>query len=361
MGRVFGTIIIIYSTLAPVQTAEPASTANARESLPVSQTELPAGMLKIPAGSFEMGRPYNDEGWAEESPVHTVMLDAFAIGAFPATIDEFAEVMTWAFRQGYLTAADGTPYAEGVIHSRGKALADTTTSSNLTRLDFHDGQFFTRGLEERPELFPSPGSHPVVRVSWYGAVAYANFLSQMEGLPPFYSPEDWTPVQTSGIGYRLPTEAEWERAAAWDVTENKHWRYGFTSDSIDFRSANCWLADYSNPLGLKSYPYTSPVGWYDGVNAARPGGPTTLKSVSPIGAYDMTGNVSEWCYDVFDAHYYASSPPRNPRGPESGKYRILRGGSWSSNFRYCRAACRHGEQPEVRSSYYGFRLCRSIQ
>lgn len=351
-------LLICFRVIMTVtQVAEPVSSERGKE----SAKEVNTDMLKVPAGTFQMGRPYTDEGWPEEVPVHTVQLDAFAIGIYPVTNDEFAKVMNWAFKAGYLTDMDGNPYKQGVIYSHGKALADTTASSSLTRLEFKDGQFVTIAPTEAHNRVHSLGTHPVVRVSWHGACAYANFRSFMEDLPAFYRFEDWAPTEPASTGYRLPTEAEWERAAAWDVTLGKHWRYGFADDIITNARANCWLADYSNPLGLKSYPYTSPVGWYDGINPARPGGQATIKSVSPVGAYDMTGNVSEWCYDVYNAEYYASSPPHNPSGPESGKYRVLRGGSWSSNFRYCRTACRHGEQPEARSAYYGLRLCRSVE
>jgi formylglycine-generating enzyme required for sulfatase activity len=195
-------------------------------------------------------------------------------------------------------------------------------------------------------------NHPVVEVSWYGAVAYCQWLSEMEGLPTSYDLDSWALTAPRSGGYRLPTEAEWERAAGWDPAgSGRHWRYGFTRDSIDCSRANF---GYSNPLGLTSDPYTSPVGYYDGVN------PGTVNSTSAAGCYDMSGNVWEWCHDWYDSSYYSASPGTDPYGPITGSYRVLRGGGWGIDADYCRSAYRIWGIP--RYAYYnsGFRVARPV-
>jgi formylglycine-generating enzyme required for sulfatase activity len=209
--------------------------------------------------------------------------------------------------------------------------------------------------------------HPVIYVTWYGAAAYCNWLSEMEELDPCYDTDDWTLIEPHASGYRLPTEAEWERAAAWDASgEGKHWRFGVSSDELSSERANYRLPGsvYANPIQLQIIPYTSPVGWYNGenpVNRATPDTPT-IDSATPVGAYDMAGNVYEWCHDWYQANYYtvlSNDPVPNPTGPVSGTERVMRGGTWNREHWTCRAANRDSQSPDLASSNLGFRVCRS--
>lgn len=317
----------------------------------------PAGaMVFVPAGSFEMGRPYTGVRM-DELPVHTVYLDAYAIGKYEVTNQQMADVLNWAYDQGYLDKnTRGSSYTGGLVFGYGQSLVDTFASSTYSSIVFGGDEFTVQSRTGAGAQSFSMADHPVVEVSWYGAVAYCNWRSEMEGLQPCYNFTDWSRYAPVRNGYRLPTEAEWERAAAWDGS--RHWRYGISSDTIDFTSVN-YLG--SNPLGLTTSPYTSPAGWFDGVNVSPNGNVQTLNSQSPAGAYDMCGNVWEWCEDWYDSVYYASSPGSNPQGAATGIYRGLRGGSYNNNDNasYTRAALRNVDTPNDRVHYYGLRIART--
>jgi sulfatase modifying factor 1 len=163
--------------------------------------------------------------------------------------------------------------------------------------------------------------HPVTIVSWYGAAAFCDYY-----------------------GYRLPTEAQWEYAARGGYY-NPYYRYPWGSDSIDCSLANCKTDEgFCNPLGLTSWPFTAPVGYY---------GPT-----GTYGLCDMSGNLWEWCQDWYDAGFYAVSPKSNPAGPETGTMRVLRGGAWDVHGDSCHVAGRCVADPLIRAQVSGFRACR---
>lgn len=155
--------------------------------------------------------------------------------------------------------------------------------------------------------------HPIVNVDWYDAVAYTEWLSKK-----------------TGENYRLPTEAEWEYAA----------RGGKHHD--DFR--------YSGGDILET------VGWYEG-NSDNMTHPVAQKLPNSLGIYDMTGNVWEWCHDLFVA--YSSKPRVNPRGPASGSYPILRGGGYLTFSSEIHISYRGTGSPYDRGSFLGFRVVKS--
>ncbi|HOC70814.1 MAG TPA: SUMF1/EgtB/PvdO family nonheme iron enzyme [Candidatus Hydrogenedentes bacterium] len=319
---------------------------------------VPGELVDVPAGTFQMGDPWN-EGGEEERPVHAVTLDAYWIGKYEVTNQEYADVLNWAHGRGYLTNSGGGAYTGGLIYAYNRAIADTETSSSYSQLTYSGGVFGVRSRAGHGGVLYSMADHPVVWVSWYGAVCYCNWLSEQQGLQACYDTATWTRYEPVRIGYRLPTEAEWERAAAWDGS--RHWRYGMTSDTIDNTRANYCESGYANPLRLTGYPYTSPVGWYNGVNPARVSAPGTLtvNATSPVGAYDMSGNVWEWCHDWYDQTYYAGGAMTNPLGPSAGSSRVLRGGSWVDSVWLTRSADRSWSGPDSRYIMVEFRVAVS--
>ena len=323
-------------------------------------------MLPVPSGAFKMGRPYEwEEEWGPERtierPVHEVYLDAYEIGKYPVTNQEYADALNWALAQGYLRDENGDAFKNGLIYAYGQPIADTEASTSWSQIAFKRGAFEVRVNTGYNNHEFSMSDHPVVTVNWFGAVAYCNWLSEIKGLEPCYNTADWTRYEPVRNGFRLPTEAEWERAAGWDG--ERHWRYGFTSDTLDITRANyCYeTGKHANPLGLTNVPRTNPVGWYNGVNPARLSDPDllTLDSRSPVGAYDMSGNVWEWCHDWW-CRPFSEEPVSNPAGPQTGSYRTLRGCAWFYPGHLCRSAHRSTPKPPDRRSYnYGFRLART--
>ena len=322
-------------------------------------------MVPVPAGTFTMGRRDDgDDGTrnkADELPRHQVSLSAYQIGKFEVTSAQYCEVLNWALARGYLENISGGVWTSGDVYLNGNILLN---ESSDCLIEFSGGSF-------APELRTGEGgasfsmaTHPVVEVSWYGAVAFCNWVSTMEGLTPAYDTVSWLLIDTDagspGVqytnGYRLPTEAEWERAAAWDGS--KHWIYSFVSDTLTGVSrCNYKPSEFENPLGLTAYPYTSPVGWFNGANVSPNGNVSTVDSPSPVGAYDMSGNVWEWCHDWYEL--YSSASQSNPTGPGSGTDRVLRGGSWHYYTSTCRSARRGVLTPSLASGYYGFRVART--
>jgi formylglycine-generating enzyme required for sulfatase activity len=237
----------------------------------------------VPAGAFDMGDRDGD-GLARERPVHRVELDAFYIGRFEVTNREwrrfrddpgYDDPRFWP--NGHVVPRDQVPY--------------------WTQPNNHGGG--------------TPGSddYPVIGVNWDSATAYCAWLSAK-----------------TGRRYRLPTEAEWEKAAR--GTDGRRYPWGGTLD----RS----LANY---VGAQSYDTVQPVGFFKG-------------NASPYGAFDMAGNVLEWCLDWYDRDYYAVSPKKNPPGPNTGAYRVVRGGSFFVEAPDLRGAARSMAWP----SFQGHRM-----
>lgn len=234
-------------------------------------------LCEVPAGEFLMGsNPAKDrKALDEEKPEHRVRIPTFQIARFPVTVAEYACLV----RAGY----DEPPTSGSV-----------TWDLQLQRLD-----------------------HPVICVSWHDAMAYAAWLADQTG-------ELW----------RLPTEAEWGKAARWDPATRKSHIYPW-GDAFDQARCN---------TGGSGKGATPPVG-------AFPNG------ASPCGAHDMTGNVWERTSSIYTPYPYR--PEDGRERVDSTEHRVLRGGSWSSGPRSCRAAVRVHDHPNYFRDNAGFRLVRA--
>jgi formylglycine-generating enzyme len=276
----------------------------------------PSGMALIPAGSFSMGNQMDpNEGWSDELPVHSVYVSAFYMDRYEVTKALWDEVRGWGSTRGYTDLRVGG----------GKG-----------------------------------ANHPVHTVSWWDVVKWSNARSEKEGLTPVYRNADGTVFKTgtsvpdvnwSANGYRLPTEAEWEKAARGGLSGKRFpWGDTISHSQANYYSDSGYSYDVSSTRGFHpdydegDYPYTSPVG-----------------SFAPNGylLYDMAGNVWEWCWDWHSSGYYSSSPGSDPRGPTSGSVRVIRGGFWGYGASFCRSASRRYDSPGYGYFYLGFRCARS--
>jgi formylglycine-generating enzyme required for sulfatase activity len=278
-------------------------------------------MMLMPARSFTMGSD-RGEGDEDEEPKHHPFVSAFYIDMFEVTNAQYAHALSWA-------AARGNTFWTGtnVVQSRSNWTPYLELSNVDCRICRAGSVFVAESGYE---------NHPVVEVSWYGAAAYCNWCSLMEGLTPCYDANTWK-CDFSANGYRLPTEAEWERAAR-GSRDDRTYPWGY--DAPDCERANCWQDTTGGCVGG-----TAPVGSY-------PSG------CSPYGLYDMAGNVWEWCNDWYDSSYYWKSPKRDPRGPRRGDHRVLRGGSWYFHRSFIRCANRYANPPKLTSYIIGFRCVR---
>lgn len=304
----------------------------------------PPEMVLIPAGEFTMGDSFIAEGDTDERPLHSVRVNAFFMDQHEVTNQEYAAALNWALAQGGLITVSG-----GIVYQPDRGVSrpycDTQAGNEYSRITWNGSQFgIVSGAEH----------HPVVLVSWYGAVAYANWRSGMQGLTPSYDSATWN--RNSESGYRLPTEAEWERAARGGMPGRRFpW---LDTDNIDHSRANYYSSsgkfyDAGLPYGYDPefsvgtiMPYTSPVGSFP---------------ITGYGLFDMAGNAWEWCEDWFDGEYYSNSPQLDPRGPAAGATRVLRGGSWSSLAVCQRCAYRNDALPGYRAMVSGFRLVLAVE
>jgi formylglycine-generating enzyme required for sulfatase activity len=187
---------------------------------------------------------------------------------------------------------------------------------------------------------------PVNSVNWWDAVQFCNTLSAQQGLTACYmlSGCNNTPGSTCDsisenlgcTGYRLPTEAEWERAYRADTST------AFYNGAITDTGCND--------------PNMNAIGWYCG-NANNNAHPVAGKAANGWGLYDMSGNVWEWVWDWY--YTYPDTHQSDPKGSSTGLFRIVRGGSWNHDALFCRAALRAGDSPILRRSDVGLRLVRS--
>jgi len=300
---------------------------------------IPSDLVFIPPGTFQMGSSF---GNSDESPVHTVTLNPFAMGKHEITYEKYSAFLKAAY-PSQLKVVNGIVYASGDTANI-FPYCDTSTSYSESQIAFSNNTFSVQTKGGR-----NMSKYPIVSVSWYGAVAYCNWRSQQEGKQLCYDLSTWE-CDFSKKGYRLPTEAEWEYAVRgqqpdkrfpWGdtITHNQANYYSSSSDSYDVSLTRGYHPTWNDGI----YPYTSPVGSFP---------------ANDYGLYDMVGNVFEWCNDCYLDRYYSSSPQSNPTGPTThwNWDRVCRGGSWISGAHLCRVSYRYSSAPNYRGSYRGFRL-----
>lgn len=243
--------------------------------LPCASAEL--DLCLVPAGAFTMG---SDDDLPNEAPAHKIYLDAYYIGKTEVTNAEYYPF--WLETGG--ADSEHTPVS------------------------------YKETFDPWPEIAKTKPNYPVIGVSWDSAVAYAAWR-----------------------GMRLPTEAEWEKAAR--GTNAKRWPWGDTfTQRIKGTTvhANVWKQSGTRLQLVGTHP----------------------TGVSPYGAHDMAGNVWEWVADWYSETYYHRSPDRNPKGPAVGSRRVVKGGSWLNPKMLARCSTRIGQYPAIGTSFIGFRLAK---
>lgn len=277
-------------------------------------------MVLIPEGDFQMG---SEAGSDDEKPVRTVHVHKFYMATTEVTVAEF---------RAFVNDSDYKTDAERV--------GDSSWIFSNKEVKYVKGVNWRYDAEgnQRPA---SEDSHPVVHVSWNDAQAYCDWLSRK-----------------SKKKYRLPSEAEWEYAAANGKDHTKYsWGnqppYGDPTSPPD-KKVGGNVAD-------ESFKAKAPAGWefFDGYNDGYAlDAPVAQFAPNKFGLYDMTGNVWEWCRDCWHPSY--AGAPSDSRPWEAGecKFRVLRGGSWINYPYYCRSAIRVNYAPAFRYYVIGFRLAR---
>lgn len=303
-------------------------------------------MRKIPSGTFTMGSDIGEY----EKPEHKVTITrSFYMSKYEITNEQFCNVMNWALNRSYAKIKNGDLYnsREEIVYC---GIRNVTRPSIQFGLEIENGLIKPKADREL---------HPVVCVSWYGAIAFCNFLSKIEGKEIVYDLDEWSCDWTK-IGYRLPTEAEWEYASKGQTNRKYPW-----GDIIDGRYANFDNSGDSFESTIKPYTQnggpTTPVGYYNG---SKRNGFQTMDNSSIFGIYDMSGNVYEFIWDAFKK--YTAEEQIDPNGPivdsNYSDIRILRGGSWVSfSDVKLNIAFRSYMKADVLSSTAGFRIARSAE
>jgi len=235
-------------------------------------------MVVVPGGEYVRGA---NDGNRDEGPAHPVQLESYAIDLHPVTNEQFVRYLE------YMGGEKDQQYHDII------RLKESRINRSAGRLSIESGY----------------AKHPVVGVTWYGAMGYARW-----------------------VGKRLPLEAEWEVAARGGL-EGLPFP---TGQSIEKTQANFFSSDTT---AVMSY---APNGY---------------------GVYDMVGNVYEWCQDWYGYNYYETSvlEPTQPKGPLQGVYRVLRGGCWKGSKEDMRCSHRHRNNPGTMNGTYGFRCAADVQ
>ncbi len=281
---------------------------------------------------------------ADEGRHRVELTYAHFIGKTEVTNQEFVELGNWAIGEGYATTTESAMFDA----IDGSTVELINFDFEDTPIDVQDGMLRLK----KPEF----ANHPIIEVTWFGAVSYCDWLSIKEGIDKAYDHSDWSLVS---LNYRLPKEAEWENACRAGT------KTAFYSGAIE--NGDC------------VEPNLDEAGWFCG-NAGNSSHDVGTKAANALGLFDMHGNVWEWCHDLYgnyeipaipdDPDTPDGLPPRplmfydddelvpvvNPRGPDEGTNRIIRSGRWLLASTMCRSAGRLMGVPEYRGFHIGFRV-----
>ncbi|MFZ1945934.1 MAG: SUMF1/EgtB/PvdO family nonheme iron enzyme, partial [bacterium] len=284
----------------------------------------PEGMILIPSGSYRMGDGVASCGTQQRD---VTLTHGFYLGKCEVTNQQYRDALQWAYEHGYVTATSAS--VNDNIDGSAASLVDL--SQPYCRISFDAGTFAVdTGME----------NHPMVSISWYGAVAYCDWLSMQAGLTRAYSHSTWSCNSGdpyNAVGYRLPTDAEWEFAAQYDDERIYPWG----DQPFDASKANydCGGGCPGEAVAVGSYPGCPAVG--------------------ADSLYDIDGNVWELCNDWLLCNL-GTDPLTDPPGPSSGALRIARGCSFRTSMTgFLRCAYRWAANPAAFADDYGFRCARS--
>ena len=300
------------STLSPTPTPTSTPTHTPTATPHPLQIDVPGGsMILIPGGFSQMGATARSlaeecntfregcqsEWFSASEPVHSVLLGRYYIDTHEVTAAAFANFLN-----------ENSGECEG-----------------LPCIDLEQSQIVL--MDDLVFAGEEVANQPITGVTWYGASAYCQWR-----------------------GVRLPTEAEWEKAAAWDGESSTSQRYPwgdeFDGQALNFCDASC-TEPQANEEFNDGYPELAPVASFE-------------NGRSPAGLYDMAGNVWEWVADWYDKSYYDETDELNPLGPETGEEKVVRGGSWFDTGNFAASAIRFPSEPDNADRTIGFRCAADL-
>jgi len=303
-----------------------------QKSKEINPDNPPTDMVYVKGGTYKMGDIWgvkNKLEFEDEHPTHKVKVKSFYMSKYEVTVKDYIE---------FLNNREISSDDEYNYHKYGNELI--FLESKQCPIDYNGTSFYFTGSNLAPDK-----KCPVTNVTWFGAVEYCNWKSKREGLTQVYDNirgDYKINCDFNANGYRLPTEAEWEYAARSEGRNDRKW------------------SGTNKKTELKEYA------WYNVSRTHEVG----TKKPNDIGIYDMSGNVFEWCWDLYGSNYYSNSPTNNPRDRKSVYikrvhdivtvriFRTLRGGRYNFNANWCRTANRWFMDP-ISSNDYGFRTVRT--
>jgi formylglycine-generating enzyme required for sulfatase activity/phosphatidylethanolamine-binding protein (PEBP) family uncharacterized protein len=311
--------------------------------------------VRLPGGEYEMGDHFgfvDPSHPSDELPIHNVKINSLYMAATVTTNKQFLDFLNDSLSKGLIEVRNDVVYAVGGAD----AYYYTNRYASYYSIRY-DGRTFS--------IVDFRANHPVVGVMWYGAAAYCNWLSLQNELQECYNLTTWACDFTKN-GYRLPTEAEWEYASR-GGQYTPYFNYPWGNDQDNTKANWPESKDPYEGTDPSTYPWTTPVGFYDGQLQLKstlnwPGSALsyqTSNGANAFGLYDMAGNVWQFVNDWYGQNYYNISPTDNPKGPDMGfimpdgkPYRGMRGGNWYNGYPTTGVNDGHSRVSNRNPSYY---------